>query len=62
MLFDDHDLVSTRVHHRLRHLALGAQRRHRHHTAPQDELASHRLHLFDLIGFGCDRLVRERQP
>jgi hypothetical protein len=62
MLFDDHDRVSTRVHHRLRPLALGEPRIHRHHAARQDALASHRLDLCDLMGFGGDRLWRERQP
>ena len=39
ILFDNHDIVPTRVHNRLRYLALGEQRIHCHHTARQDELA-----------------------
>src|SRR6516162_5791073 len=39
IVFDEHDIVPTRVHNRLRHLALGEQRIHRHHTARQDDLA-----------------------
>ena len=39
ILFGDHDIIPTRVHNRLRHLALGEQRIHRHHAARQNDLA-----------------------
>ena len=38
------------------------QRIHRHHTARQDDLAYHRLDLFELMRFGCDCLWCEREP
>jgi hypothetical protein len=61
MLFDCHDIITTRVPHGLGSMPLGAQRIHRDSPVLQNELAQHGLDLCARIGLIVHCLWGERQ-
>ena len=61
VLFDDHDLIASLLHHGLGHLPLGQQGVHRAYPALHNEMVQDGLHLRDLIGCVVHRLLGQRQ-
>jgi hypothetical protein len=51
VFFDDHDIIASLVHNRLRDVALGQERIHRDHPPFQDQLLSDSLDSRALIRF-----------
>ena len=61
VLFDDHDIIASLLHHGLGHLPLGQQGVHRAYPALQNALVQDGLHRRDRIGFVVHPLLGQRQ-